>query len=141
MSSACKYSSNISAGLTFRECFNLLVVVVMCLLPLETDGTDSHLCVQAIGNHEFDNGVEGLMTPFMKEVKFAVLGANIRPDDSLAATFGTSCLPYKIFTVGGEKVGVVGYTSQETPALSRPGESRFVLSVCQTGTVGTSCQR
>lgn len=81
------------------------------------------------------------MTPFMKEVKFAVLGANIRPDDSLAATFGTSCLPYKIFTVGGEKVGVVGYTSQETPALSRPGESRFVLSVCQTGTVGTSCQR
>lgn len=68
------------------------------------------------------------MAPFMKEVKFAVLSANIRPDRSLAATFGASCLPYKIFTVGGEKVGVVGYTSQETPALSRPGESRLVQS-------------
>lgn len=87
----------------------------------------SDLCVQAIGNHEFDNGVDGLVAPFMKEVEFAVLSANIRPDHSLAATFGASCLPYKIFTVGGEKVGVVGYTSQETPALSRPGESRLVL--------------
>uniref|UniRef100_A0A3B5KF59 5'-nucleotidase n=1 Tax=Takifugu rubripes TaxID=31033 RepID=A0A3B5KF59_TAKRU len=75
----------------------------------------------AIGNHEFDNGVDGLMAPFMEDVRFAVLSANIRPDETLAATFGASCLPYKIFTVGGEKVGVVGYTSQETPALSRPG--------------------
>lgn len=88
------------------------------------------LCAQAIGNHEFDNGVDGLMAPFMEDVKFALLSANIRPDDSLAATFGASCLPYKIFTVGGEKVGVVGYTSQETPALSKPGESSFCLDWC-----------
>lgn len=65
------------------------------------------------------------MAPFLEDVQFAVLSANIRPDGTLAATFGASCLPYKIFTVGGEKVGVVGYTSRETPALSRPGESRF----------------
>lgn len=65
------------------------------------------------------------MAPFMEDVEFAVLSANIRPDHTLAATFGTSCLPYKIFTVGGEKVGVVGYTSLETPALSSPGESSF----------------
>ncbi|TWW68480.1 5'-nucleotidase [Takifugu flavidus] len=57
----------------------------------------------AIGNHEFDNGVDGLMAPFMEDVRFAVLSANIRPDETLAATFGASCLPYKIFTVGGEK--------------------------------------
>lgn len=72
------------------------------------------------------------MAPFMEDVRFAVLSANIRPDDSLAATFGVSCQPYKIFTVGGEKVAVVGYTSQETPALSRPGKSRFIISVPQT---------
>lgn len=80
------------------------------------------------------------MAPFMQEAKFAVLSANIRADNSLPAAFGTSCLPFKIFTVDGEKVGVVGYTSQETPVLSKPGESRSVLSVCQTGALGTSCE-
>ncbi|XP_054474500.1 snake venom 5'-nucleotidase-like [Anoplopoma fimbria] len=73
------------------------------------------------GNHEFDNGVEGLMKPFMEQIKCPVLSANIRPDETLASTFGSSFLPYKILTVGTEKVGVVGYTSRETPALSKPG--------------------
>lgn len=73
------------------------------------------------GNHEFDNGVEGLMKPFMEQIECPVLSANIKADETLAATFGTSYLPYKILTVGGEKVGVVGYTSKETPALSKPG--------------------
>ncbi|XP_029281922.1 LOW QUALITY PROTEIN: 5'-nucleotidase-like [Cottoperca gobio] len=73
------------------------------------------------GNHEFDNGVEGLMQPFMEQIKCPVLSANIRTDQTLAATFGSSYLPYKILSVGGQRVGVVGYTSKETPALSKPG--------------------
>lgn len=73
------------------------------------------------GNHEFDNGVDGLMKPFMEQIRCPVLSANIKPDRTLAATFGSSFLPYKIFTVGDQQVGVVGYTSQETPALSKPG--------------------
>lgn len=75
------------------------------------------------GNHEFDNGVEGLMKPFMEEVDFPVLSANIKAKPKLASTFGKSYLPYKIFTINerNEKVGVVGYTSRETPALSKPG--------------------
>ncbi|XP_069371685.1 5'-nucleotidase [Paralichthys olivaceus] len=75
----------------------------------------------ALGNHEFDNGVEGLMKPFMEDIQCPVLSANIRPDATLAPTFGTSYLPYRILTVGGQRVGVVGYTSQETSSLSRPG--------------------
>uniref|UniRef100_A0A7N6AYM2 5'-nucleotidase n=1 Tax=Anabas testudineus TaxID=64144 RepID=A0A7N6AYM2_ANATE len=75
----------------------------------------------AFGNHEFDNGVEGLMKPFMEEIECPVVSANIKADRTLAPTFGKSYLPYKILEVGGEKVGVVGYTSRETPALSRPG--------------------
>lgn len=77
---------------------------------------------QAFGNHEFDNGVAGLMKPFMENINCTVLSANIKPDKTLAPTFGNSYLPYKIFTVGGERIGVVGYTSQETPALAKPGE-------------------
>uniref|UniRef100_A0A3Q4BQF1 5'-nucleotidase n=1 Tax=Mola mola TaxID=94237 RepID=A0A3Q4BQF1_MOLML len=75
----------------------------------------------ALGNHEFDSRVEGLMTPFLADVNFTVLSANIKPDVVLAPTFGKSYSPYKIFSVGGEQVAVVGYTSRETPALSRPG--------------------
>ncbi|XP_049914963.1 snake venom 5'-nucleotidase-like [Epinephelus moara] len=75
----------------------------------------------AFGNHEFDNGVEGLMKPFMEQIKCPVLSANIKPDKTLAPTFGNSYLPYKILNVGGEMVGVVGYTSRETPDLSKPG--------------------
>ncbi|KAG7508565.1 5-nucleotidase-like [Solea senegalensis] len=77
--------------------------------------------VMALGNHEFDNGVEGLMVPFMQEVKFPMISANIKPDKTLAATFGVSYHPYTILKVGDHRVGVVGYTSQETPALSKPG--------------------
>uniref|UniRef100_A0A8D3E5W7 5'-nucleotidase n=1 Tax=Scophthalmus maximus TaxID=52904 RepID=A0A8D3E5W7_SCOMX len=75
----------------------------------------------ALGNHEFDNGVDGLMKPFMQKIQCPVLSANIKPDKTLAPTFGTSYLPYKILTVGDQKVGVVGYTSRETSDLSRPG--------------------
>ncbi|XP_059212984.1 snake venom 5'-nucleotidase-like [Centropristis striata] len=75
----------------------------------------------ALGNHEFDNGVEGLMKPFMEQIRCPVLSANIKPDSSLAPTFGASYLPFKILNVGGERVGVVGYTSQETTDLSQPG--------------------
>uniref|UniRef100_A0A3P9AU01 5'-nucleotidase n=1 Tax=Maylandia zebra TaxID=106582 RepID=A0A3P9AU01_9CICH len=65
---------------------------------------------QVFGNHEFDNGVEGLMKPFLEQIKCPILSANIKPDHTL-----------NIFTIGREKVGVVGYTTQETPALSKPG--------------------
>ncbi|KAK5852556.1 hypothetical protein PBY51_006409 [Eleginops maclovinus] len=74
----------------------------------------------AFGNHEFDNEVEGLMKPFMEQILCPVLSANLKTDSTLPA-FSSSYLPYKILTVGGEKVGIVGYTSQETTALSKPG--------------------
>ncbi|KAM6915487.1 snake venom 5'-nucleotidase-like [Xenentodon cancila] len=73
------------------------------------------------GNHEFDIGVDGLMKPFLENINCSILSANIKADKTLVSTFGTTYLPYKIFTFGDQKVAVVGYTSQETPALSRPG--------------------
>lgn len=82
------------------------------------------------------------MKPFMQEIKCPVLSANIKPDQTLASTFGKSYLPYKILTVGGERVGVVGYTSQETPDLSNSGESMvshgvntLTVSLCALYTV------
>ncbi|XP_067099519.1 snake venom 5'-nucleotidase-like [Osmerus mordax] len=75
----------------------------------------------AFGNHEFDNGVEGLVEPFLQKVNFTVLSANIKADQVLAPAISGYYQPYKVFTVDSEKVGVVGYTTAETPQLSLPG--------------------
>ncbi|XP_049916995.1 snake venom 5'-nucleotidase-like [Epinephelus moara] len=75
----------------------------------------------AFGNHEFDNGVEGLIKPFLQNVSCAVVSANIKPDQTLDATFGIHYQPYTLLDVGSEKVAVVGYTTAETPLLSQPG--------------------
>lgn len=77
-----------------------------------------------LGNHEFDNGVPGLLKPFLERVHFPVLSANMVPDrrDPDAAALAAACRPYSVLTVDGHRVAVVGYTSRETPALSKPGD-------------------
>ncbi|XP_061599665.1 snake venom 5'-nucleotidase-like [Cololabis saira] len=75
--------------------------------------------VMAFGNHEFDNGVEGLIQPFLQRVNCSVVSANIKPDLTLAHKLIIN--PYKLITVGSETVAVVGYTTKETPVLSQPG--------------------
>uniref|UniRef100_A0A8D0DVU1 Snake venom 5'-nucleotidase n=1 Tax=Salvator merianae TaxID=96440 RepID=A0A8D0DVU1_SALMN len=75
-----------------------------------------------LGNHEFDNGVDGLLDPLLKNVNFPVVSANIRAKRQLASNITGYFLPYKILQVGTEQVGIVGYTSKETPVLSNPGQ-------------------
>uniref|UniRef100_A0A3Q0T022 5'-nucleotidase n=1 Tax=Amphilophus citrinellus TaxID=61819 RepID=A0A3Q0T022_AMPCI len=77
--------------------------------------------VMALGNHEFDNGVEGLIKPFLLDTNFSVVSANIKPDQTLA-TLHNYYSPYKVINIGSEKVAVVGYTTAETPFLSTPGQ-------------------
>ncbi|XP_054545860.1 5'-nucleotidase-like isoform X1 [Talpa occidentalis] len=76
---------------------------------------------EALGNHEFDNGVEGLIDPLLKNATFPILSANIKAKGPLASQISGLYAPYKAISIGGEKVGIVGYTSQETPYLSNPG--------------------
>ncbi|XP_057714623.1 5'-nucleotidase [Corythoichthys intestinalis] len=75
----------------------------------------------AFGNHEFDNGVEGLISPFLQNVNCSVVSSNIKPDTTLAANFSRYYRPHALLEVGLEKVAVVGYTTAETPVLSMPG--------------------
>nr|XP_060608972.1 5'-nucleotidase [Anolis sagrei ordinatus] len=74
-----------------------------------------------LGNHEFDNGVKGLLDPLLKNVKFPVVSANIKASRRLASNITGYFSPYTILNVGTEKVGIVGYTTKETPVLSDPG--------------------
>jgi len=57
-----------------------------------------------IGNHEFDNGIEGLLAQ-MPHAEFDLLSANY--DFSNTVMHGHT-KPYKIYTVDGIKVGVYG---------------------------------
>ncbi|CAH2249311.1 5 -nucleotidase isoform X2 [Pelobates cultripes] len=77
--------------------------------------------LEALGNHEFDNGISGLLNPFLMKVQFPILSANIRAEKQVAPNITGYYLPYKILEVGPEKIGIVGYTSKETPVLSDPG--------------------
>ncbi|XP_044230699.1 snake venom 5'-nucleotidase-like [Thunnus albacares] len=76
----------------------------------------------AFGNHEFDNGVEGLIQPFLQNVNCSVVSANIIPDQTLATKLSGYYKPYTVISVGSENVAVVGYTTAETPFLSMPGQ-------------------
>ena len=71
-----------------------------------------------VGNHEFDNGEEGLAA-FLDKVHFPVLGANVLPD--IHAKIGNRVKPYVVLTVGGQKIGIVGAVANDTDVISSPG--------------------
>ncbi|XP_060589094.1 snake venom 5'-nucleotidase-like, partial [Ruditapes philippinarum] len=71
-----------------------------------------------LGNHEFDLGVGPLVT-FLDNVTFPVLSVNtdITNESRLDGKFLKSVEK----SVGGETIGIIGYTTPETPQISKPG--------------------
>lgn len=69
-----------------------------------------------MGNHEFDDGVKGLI-PFIDNATFPIVTANLdlskQPD--LAAT---NLKNSTILEINGRKIGVIGYLTPETKILS-----------------------
>ncbi|PRY94532.1 5'-nucleotidase [Hasllibacter halocynthiae] len=72
----------------------------------------------AVGNHEFDDGPEGL-SEFLDQVEFPVLSANIdvSRNDTLADKVGKSV----VLDVDGARIGVVSVLAEDTPETSSPG--------------------
>jgi len=71
-----------------------------------------------IGNHEFDDG-PGILGSFVRGADFPVLSANV--DVSNEPELAGLVEPYTVLEVGGEQIGVVGYTTEDTAILSSPG--------------------
>jgi 2',3'-cyclic-nucleotide 2'-phosphodiesterase (5'-nucleotidase family) len=67
----------------------------------------------AIGNHEFDNGMEFIYS-YLGNGKFPYLAANIYNNNDGAYEFMPNTKRYKIFNVGEIKVGVIGLTTKTT---------------------------
>ena len=72
----------------------------------------------AVGNHEFDDGPV-VLARFAKRIKFPLLSSNtdISADTHLAGLVA----PWAVIERGGERVGVIGLTTEETPNISSPG--------------------
>lgn len=71
-----------------------------------------------LGNHEFDDG-ETAITPFVEKANFPVLAANVvtKPQSALNGKIK----PYTIVTIGGQKIGIIGVVTKDTPELAAPG--------------------
>ncbi len=72
----------------------------------------------AVGNHEFDDG-PGALGSFIRGANFPVLSANI--DDSAEPELNGAIQAYTVLDVNGQKVGVVGLTTEDAEILSSPG--------------------
>ena len=81
---------------------------------LERIGVD----VMAVGNHEFDNGPEGLAL-FLDTVSFPIISANI--DASRNNLLAGRIAPWAIVETGGLHVGVVSVLASDSGETSSPG--------------------
>jgi len=74
--------------------------------------------VVATGNHEFDDGPEEFMT-FIEAAEFPIIGGNfdVTRDENLAGKIKGSI----VIEVGGEKIGIIGATTEDTPEIASPG--------------------
>lgn len=72
--------------------------------------------VMDVGNHEFDDGPEGL-AKFVGMVDFPIISANITFGGELAGKIA----PSTILEVNGQQIGVIGLTPPDTSILSSPG--------------------
>lgn len=83
--------------------------------------------LQSLGNHEFDDSVEGLI-PFIQNASFPIVTSNLdlskQPD--LAAT---KLKNSTILTVNGVKIGVIGYLTPETKIIARTENVIFLDEV------------
>ncbi|MBX3566864.1 MAG: 5'-nucleotidase C-terminal domain-containing protein [Rhizobiaceae bacterium] len=77
-----------------------------------------------VGNHEFDDG-EDALAPFLDVIKFPVLSANVAAGAS--AKVGDRIKPSIVLDVGGQKIGIVGAVTTETPEIASPGPNILIL--------------
>jgi 5'-nucleotidase/UDP-sugar diphosphatase len=73
----------------------------------------------ALGNHEFDNSLDVLEMQ-SELADFPMLAANIYIKDGDTVTDERLFAPYKVFTINGLKIAVIGLTTKDTAKLVNP---------------------
>ncbi|MCF1710457.1 5'-nucleotidase/apyrase family protein [Tabrizicola sp. J26] len=72
----------------------------------------------AVGNHEFDNGPEGLAV-FLDKADTPVISGNL--DVSQSNLLNGRLQKHVVLDVGGQKIGIVSALATDTPETSSPG--------------------
>ncbi|WP_299547117.1 bifunctional metallophosphatase/5'-nucleotidase [uncultured Tateyamaria sp.] len=72
----------------------------------------------AVGNHEFDDGPQGL-ADFIEKVSFPVISGNL--DLSAEVTLNGKVDNHVVLEVGGKKIGVISALTTDTVETSSPG--------------------
>lgn len=72
---------------------------------------------QSLGNHEFDDGVPGLL-PFLENVKFPVLASNLDLTEEPELAKQKSLVNSVIIKKNDVDIGVIGYLTPDTKVLS-----------------------
>ncbi|GAA1699415.1 hypothetical protein GCM10009808_16270 [Microbacterium sediminicola] len=75
------------------------------------------LAASAVGNHEFDKGLDDLLGRVTEASDFPYLGANVYTKGTDTPVFPE----YAVFDVDGVTVAVIGTVTEETSALVSPG--------------------
>jgi 5'-nucleotidase/UDP-sugar diphosphatase len=73
-----------------------------------------------VGNHEFDDGPE-VLASFMSAIKFPILMSNA--DVSAEPLLADKLAKSTVIERGGEKIGLIGLTPQDTDELASPGDN------------------
>ena len=79
---------------------------------------DMKIDAMTVGNHEFDDG-EGPLAAFLDKAQFPIVTANLVVDGQ--SKLGERIKKSIVLTIGGQKIGIVGAVTTETPELSSPG--------------------
>ena len=74
--------------------------------------------VMAVGNHEFDNGPEGML-PLLDAVSFPVISGNL--DLTSSAVLKDKIKDHVVLEVGGQKIGIVSALATDTAVTASPG--------------------
>jgi 5'-nucleotidase/UDP-sugar diphosphatase len=88
-----------------------------------------------VGNHEFDDGEDGLAT-FLDKVTFPVLSSNVLA--GYKSKLIDRIKPSLVLDVGGQKVGIVGAVANDTAEIASPGDN--VLIGLDVDTITTAVQ-
>merc|ERR1711962_1898125 len=80
--------------------------------PMVEFGNLLNYTAMGVGNHDFDDSLEGFV-PFAEQVKFPLLGANIKSHDE-SFQLGIHYNKSMLTTVRGRKIGIVGYVTRST---------------------------
>ena len=75
--------------------------------------------VMAVGNHEFDDGPQGLAA-FVDTVSFPVISGNL--DLSTSAELKDKVKDHVVLDVGGQKIGIISALATDTVDTSSPGK-------------------